>query len=180
MQRTSSPALAQILYIGAMIAVVLASFLLTLWIVDPRRAERTKSMAGNVGPLATHRVTTVEDLRRVARDAGLKLSSHMKGHIDTINRLNDRDIVISGWLADPEYGDGTPLRIIAFVRGPVAGDTETKGDRPDVTHALGLEFGSEKNVAFQLSFACPSADQPIVVGLGPRRQYLPLPIGPCP
>jgi len=164
-----------------MIAVVLAFFLLTLWIIEPHRAERNDNMvAADIGPLAAQLVATDEDLRRAARDAGLQRSFYMKGHIDTINRVNDRDIAISGGLADPEYGDGTPLRIIVFVGGPASGDTETKGDRPDVTHALGLDFGSEKNVAFQLSFACQPGDRPVVVGLGARRQYLPLSIDPCP
>jgi hypothetical protein len=169
------------LYGGSMIAVALVSFLLTLWLIKPRPAlEPPNYTAADIGPLAAQRVVAYEDVGRAAREAGLKLSRSMKGHIDTISRVNDREVAIAGWLADPEYGDGTPLKIVAFVGGPVVGNTDTKGDRPDVTHALGLEFGSEKNVAFQLNFACRPADQPVLVGLGSRSQYLPLPIGPCP
>lgn len=161
--------------------MALVSFLLTLWLIEPHPALQPSGYkAPDIGPLAAQHVAAYEDLRRAASEAGLKLSLHMKGHVDTISRINDREVAVAGWLADPEYGDGTPLRIIVFVGGPVVGRTDTKGDRPDVTHALGLEFGSEKNVAFRLNFACRPADQPVLIGLGSRSQYLPLPIGPCP
>ncbi|MFL6796348.1 MAG: hypothetical protein ACJ8F3_02935, partial [Xanthobacteraceae bacterium] len=78
------------------------------------------------------------------------------------------------------YGDGTPLKLVVFLAGASVVRTETKGERPDVTAALGLDFGSEKNVAFKMTFDCEHGQQPVVVGLGVRRQYLPLTATACP
>ena len=104
----------------------------------------------------------------------------MRASVDSVSRVNEREVAVIGWLADPENGDGTPLKVVVFVGGSVAGSTDTKGERPDVTQAVGLGSGSEKNVAFQLQFVCRPADQAVAIGLGPRRQYLPLPMNPCP
>jgi hypothetical protein len=101
------------------------------------------------------------------------------GHIDALTRINERDVALAGWLADPE-GDASPLQLIVFVSGSVAATTQTKGERPDVTKALVLAFGSEKNVAFGVSFPCAAGQQPVVVGVGMKRQYFPLTLPPCP
>ena len=103
----------------------------------------------------------------------------MNGSVDGISRINDREVKISGWLADPD-GDATPLSIMVFVSGPVAATTRTQGERPDVTHHMALSFGAEKNVAFEVSFGCPIGSQPVVVGLGTNKTYFPLPSPPCP
>jgi hypothetical protein len=124
-------------------------------------------------------VTDYSKLRRAAREAGLKLSVDMVGTIDGCSRVNERDVAISGWLADPE-GDSNPLKLIVFVGGSVAATMQTNGERPDVTRTIGLAFGTEKNVMFGVNFACSIGQQPVVVGLGIKRQYFPLPLPPCP
>jgi len=40
-----------------------------------------------------------------------------------------------------------------------------------VTTALGLAFGAEKNVTFQVTVACRSGGEPIVVGVGVDEDY---------
>ena len=63
--------------------------------------------------------------------------------------------------------------------GAVAAKTQTKGERPDVTEAVHLGFGAEKNISFSVSFRCRPGEQPVIVGIGTARQYIPLTSGPC-
>ncbi len=86
---------------------------------------------------------------------------------------------MAGWLADTG-GDATPLHILVFIGGPVVATAETKGARPDVTAAIGLAFGAEKNVAFSFKFSCGPGVQPVVVGVGQKGQYIPLESKKCP
>src|SRR2546423_851296 len=79
--------------------------------------------------------------------------------------VNEREVMVGGWLADPE-GDATPIQLVVFVAGAVAARTQTQGERPDVTREFSLYFGSEKNVAFQATFACRSGEQPVAVAVG--------------
>jgi len=118
-------------------------------------------------------------LIEAAISLGLQSSRQMSANIDGISRINDREVVVRGWLADPG-GDATPLKLLIFVAGKLAAATDTHGERPDVAKALALTFGAEKNVAFQASFGCPPGQQPIMVGLGIEKQYLPIKSPPCP
>jgi hypothetical protein len=168
------------IYIAALL-VLFGSFFLTLWLLDGGRDEPLDSTnaRSNIERLADQRVTNYAELIGAARETRLKLSMQMIGNIDAINRINDREVTIAGWLADPD-GDATPLDVMVFVSGTVAATTQTKGEREDVTRAKGLEFGTGKNVVFQVNFSCPKGIQPVVVGLGMKRQYLPLKSPPCP
>jgi hypothetical protein len=169
------------IYIGVLLAVLLGSFFLTLWLLD----EGNDDLVNSTDPrsdgerLASHRVANYSDLRNAARDAKLRFSMSIIGTVDSLTRINERDVTLSGWLADPE-GDSTPLQVMVFVSGSIAATTQTKGERPDVTSAKGLAFGTEQNVVFQVSFACPAGQQPVIVGLGMKRQYFPLEPPRCP
>jgi hypothetical protein len=103
----------------------------------------------------------------------------MAGGLDGLTRINERDVSMTGWLADPQ-GDATPQQLLVYVSGALAVQGETKGERPDVANARGLAFGTEKNVAFALNFACSKGEKLIVVGLGSRNQYIPVASPPCP
>jgi hypothetical protein len=103
----------------------------------------------------------------------------MQGAIDAISRINDREVKIAGWMADPQGGD-TPLNVLVFVDGGMMGAARTQGERPDVTKGLGLTFGAEKNVALEVTFACSSGQQPIVVGVGVDEDYFLLMSPRCP
>jgi hypothetical protein len=175
------PSMRRPVYIGVLLAVLLGSFFLTLWQMDDGSDDALDSTDARSASkrLASQRVTNYAELIGAAREARLNLSRQIIGIVDSISRINDREVTISGWLADPE-GDATPLNVMVFVAGSVVATTQTKGERVDVTRAEGLSFGSEQNVAFQVRFSCPTGNQPVVVGLGVKRQYLPLKSPPCP
>ena len=103
----------------------------------------------------------------------------MEGSIDAMTRINDREVAVRGWLVDPN-GDGTPLKLLVFVAGKFVVATETQGERPDVTRALALTLGAEKNVSVQVSASCAPGQQPIMVGLGTGTQYVHIRSAPCP
>jgi hypothetical protein len=171
----------KLVYIGVLLAALSGSFFLTPWWLDDGRdssvdASDTRSDSER---LASQRVTDYSELRRAAGKAGLRPSLDMIGTIEGYSRVNERDVTISGWLADPE-GDANPLKVMVFVAGSVAGMTETNGERAEVTRLKGLAFGTEKNVVFGVAFPCQAGQQPVVVGLGIRRQYFPLVLRPCP
>jgi hypothetical protein len=96
-----------------------------------------------------------------------------------ISRINERDVKIEGWLADPQ-GNSTPLELFVFMDGPMVAAGQTKGERPDVTNAINLGHGAEKNIAFSLTFACQPGGRPVVVGVEGEKQYIPLPSKECP
>jgi hypothetical protein len=66
------------------------------------------------------------------------------------------------------------------VGGTLAAKGQTKGERPDVTRSLGLAFGTEKNIIFQIAFACRTGDQPVVAGVGLAQRYFPMAVSKCP
>jgi hypothetical protein len=153
--------------------VLLGSFFLTLWLTEP------EDLRPAIERLATLRVSNDSELAEATVAVGLRLSPRMKGNIDRVSRTNNRDVTMAGWLADPE-GDGTPLDVVVFVAGTMVARTATNGERPDVTQAVGLAFGVEKNVSFQVSFTCGAGEQPVVAGLGAEKQYFPLVSPRCP
>ena len=60
-------------------------------------------------------------------------------------------------------------------------NVETKGERKDVTEAIHLGFGAEKNVAFYFKFNCTPGAEPIVLGIDDKSgQYIRLMTGRCP
>src|SRR5262245_16670951 len=111
-----------LVYIGLLVAALLGSFFLTLWQLDERRegAVDPTDARSDSERLASQQVTNYSELRRAARKAGLKLSTDMIANVEGYSRVSERDVAISGWLADPE-GDGTPLKIVVFVAGSIAG-----------------------------------------------------------
>ena len=164
----------------ACLIVAVGSFLLTLWLAeDGNRSSGAMDARSASERLASRRVANLAELPRVAEEIGLKLSGGMAGIIDKISRINEREVTITGWLADPQ-GDATPQQLIVFVSGALAGKGQTNGERPDVTSLKGLAFGTEKNVLFAVNFGCPTGGQPVVVGLGSRNQYFPMTSPPCP
>jgi len=169
----------RIVYFGTLAAVLVGSFLLTLWYIDTTSSPVSTDTRPDRERLAERRVSDYDELGSAAGSVGLRFSRRLQGNIEAINRINERDVSIAGWFADPE-GDATPLDIIVFVGGRVAAKTQTKGERPDVTRTLGLGFGAEKNVAFQVNFSCRAGDQPVVVGLGTGKRYFPLVARRCP
>ena len=168
----------RLLFIGTLAIVFSGSFLLTLWFADTGPSKSRDARPGSE-QLADRKVSDYSELSRVASALGLTLSRRMQGALDGAGRNNERDVSYLGWLADPD-GDATPLKIVVFVAGRPVATAQTNGERPDVTRLLGLAFGAEKNVAFEVKFSCRAGEVPVVVGLGTSRQYFPFPTRPCP
>lgn len=167
-------------FLGGLAAVLICSFLFTLWITAPETVPDA-AVTDNRPPavrLASRRVSSVVDLIDAARAVGVTFSPRMKGNINSIRRLSDRDVSIEGWLADLD-GDATPITILVFQSGSVT-FAQTKGERQDVTASIGLGLGAEKNVSFQATFNCKVGERPLVIGLGKDRRYTRLTAPKCP
>ena len=60
----------------------------------------------------------------------------------------------------------------SFIRGGKSvAIGKTIGERQDVTAAFGLTNGKLKNIAFKVTFNCTAGLMPMIVGIGPDRQY---------
>ena len=165
---------------GLLLAALLGSFFVTLKLLDtgapPSTAEIDQSDAGR---LASRSVSDRSELIEAAVGMGLHASARMRGSVDAIKRIDESKIAIAGWLVDPN-SEGEFLDVIVFIAGKKGGMTQTRGERPDVTKALGLSAGAEKNVAFHVSSRCKVGDQLVIVGVGTDKQYLYLSSARCP
>jgi hypothetical protein len=162
-------------FLGLLLAVLLASFFGTLWLTGGSVPPESRSAAEQ---LASYSISHRSDLIEAAVASGLHTSSAMKGNIDVMTRVNDREVTIQGWLADP-VGDTASIAII-FVDGKHVATTHTQGERPDVTKALGLASDAKQNVALTVTFECRAGARPLIVGLGSDNQYVAVASPPCP
>jgi hypothetical protein len=152
-------------------AVVLCiSFFSTLWLTEPEAAPQR---------LEDQRISYYSDLPTASQNAGLRYSKEMKVGIDEFSRINEREVKVSGWVADPP-GDSIPSKLLVFLNGSMVASGQTSGERPEVTQALHLSHGAEKNLAFSLAFNCRPGDRPVVLGVGGRKQYVLLVTETCP
>jgi hypothetical protein len=152
------------IYIICGAAVLFGSFFITLWLTEPQSPPER---------LEDQRISNYSDLSNATQNVGLRLSEQMKGEVDSINRITEREVKMEGWLADPQ-GNSTPLELFVFMDGSMVAAAQTKGERPDVTNAIHLSHGAEKNVGFSLTFSCRPGGRPVVVGVEGRTQYIPL------
>ena len=103
----------------------------------------------------------------------------MQGVVDAISRINEREVKIVGWLADPQV-NFTALELFVFIDGSMVAAAQTKGERPDVANAINLSHGAEKNIAYSLTFSCRPGGRPVFVGVEGRKQYIPVQSKECP
>src|SRR5260370_38939489 len=126
--------------VGILLATLIGSFFATVWLADtgtpPNPVDDDRSDAER---LASRNIFNRADLIEAAVWPGLHSSDSMKGVMDEISRINDGDITVRGWLADPG-GDAAPLTVVVFAAGKKAATAQTSGERPDVTKTLGLAF----------------------------------------
>jgi hypothetical protein len=160
----------RIIYIIVGAVVLFSSFFITLWLTEPR---------SGIQRFAAERITNYSDLTNAAQNIGFRVSEGMKGNIDGLKRTNGPEVNMWGWLADPQ-GNSAPLSVLVFMDGLMVATAQTKGERLDVTDSLHLGFGADKNVAFSLNFNCRPGDQPVVVGVNEKNQYIPLKAQKCP
>jgi hypothetical protein len=165
-------------YIVGGAAVLFGSFFTTLWLTEPD-VPKVVDTRSDTERLAVQRVSSYPELNDAAASAGLRFSPQLQGVVDGIDRANEHEVNLVGWLADPN-GDATPLHILVFIGGSMVANTQTNGERPDVTKAISLGFGAEKNVSFSFKFNCDPGVQPVVVGVGEKGQYIPLQSKKCP
>jgi hypothetical protein len=184
-----------IIYVICGAAVLFGSFFITLWLTEPEISVAPKIAADGhsaaVAPkiaadgrsaaerLATQRIVSYSDLEKAAQNAGLRLSEQMKGVIDVMARVNEGEVHMEGWLADPQ-GSSTPLDVLVFMGGSMVATAQTKGERPDVTSFFHLGLGAKENTLFSLDFNCRTGDLSIVVGLDKKDQYILLQPKQCP
>jgi hypothetical protein len=164
-----------LLFFAASVAV----FFLTLRLFDPTRPGTPLNSGAATDRLATQTIPSLAELPTVASEAGLKFARSMHGHTDVLSRINKREVMMGGWIADLD-GDATPNELFVFVGGALRARTKTAGERPDVQQALNLYFGTEKNVGFQVAFACGPGEQPVAVALGKDDRYFGLNTPHCP
>jgi hypothetical protein len=160
--------------IGFLAAILLGNLVLLL--TQPRTTSARPDPADH-RPIAerfsSQRVSTLSDLTGAASAVGLALSRRTMGRVEGVSRADARDVTMTGWLVD-RYGDATPLTVMVFVGGAMVATTRTEGERPDVAGMVGLGFGAEKNIRYSISFPCRTGEQPIIIGLGPKAEYVPL------
>jgi hypothetical protein len=162
-------------YVVFLLAVLFGSFFITLSLTEPQVVSEPDNRS-DPERLAAYPIKDSSDLMKSAQDINLIPSPKLSGHIDVIRRIDERDVVLAGWAADRE---GTPLEVLIFVAGQLVATTHTAGERPDVTAALQLGFGAQKNVILSANFTCRKGDRPVVVVIK-EKQYMHLQSEPCP
>jgi|SRR5271169_314721 len=169
----------RLVQIGLPAAALFGSFFITLWLTALDNPG-TRPIAGANPYDAEKLVSNDFDLLTAAGEVvALPLSQRMTGNIDIINRTSELEVSVVGWTADTE-GDGTPTRILVFAGDALVAATQTKGERSDVTQALHLGSGPEKNVSFSVKFNCGPGDQFVVIAIAASKQYFPLGSKQCP
>jgi hypothetical protein len=113
-------------------------------------------------------VSDDESLSDAAINAGLRPSLTLKGAVDKLVRLNDRNISISGWSADSN-GNGVPITVIGFSDGKPALQTNTNGPRPDVANYLKLSNEAALNIVFEGVVACRAGAPLFLIAVAGNR-----------
>ena len=149
-------------------AVLCGSFFITLRLIEPEAPPQR---------LEDQRISHYNDLPTAAQNAGLRYSQEMKGSVDGFSRINEGEVKVDGWIADP-LGDSTPSKVLVFLNGSLVASGQTSGERPDLMRALNLRH--DENLAFSLAFNCRPGDKPVVLGVGGRKQYILMQTKECP
>src|SRR5258708_17917318 len=104
------PSMRRLVYIGVLLAALLGSFFLTLWQLDDGRDDPVDSTDARSDSerLASQRVADYSEVRHATGKAALRLSMTMIGTIYAYSHINEVEVAISVWLADPEV-DASPL-----------------------------------------------------------------------
>jgi len=102
--------------------------------------------------------------------AGFRPSFDVRMAIDELRRGDDGGIRIAGWAADVR-GQGAPLNLLVFAAGRLVYDTQTAGERPDVTQELKLSVPSARNVKYDGTFTCVTGQKLIVAVVSRSKRY---------
>ena len=157
-----------IVYIIGGAVVLCGSFFITLWLTEPEAPPQR---------LEDQRISHYNDLPTAAQNAGLRYSEQMKGNVDVFSRINEGEVKVDGWIADP-LGDSTPSKVLVFLNGSLVASGQTSGESPVLMKALHLSHS--ENLVFSLAFNCRPGDKPVVLGVGGRKQYILMQTKECP
>ena len=161
-------------------ASLVGSFFITLWLTEPDTTNPANAGA-KLDPIERLRRSQVYNdasLASAARAANLVPLEDVRGNIDEIGRLPDRQVRIAGWAVNLS-GDGTPLTLIAFTggRGTLLGKTD--GPREDVTKALGLSARTARHVQIAGLVQCERGEVIVVVAIDKDSVYAPIKFDRC-
>src|SRR5262245_47266916 len=85
-----------------LVAVALCSFGLTLWATAPTTAPSgSGDFHSDVERIASYGISSQTALIEAALSIGYSRSRQMAANVDGMNRINDREVAVQGWLADP-------------------------------------------------------------------------------
>lgn len=164
------------------VAAFLGAFLVTYWITEPEAdPDLVVPFAGikEAGErLARADASTHTELLAAARNAGLQSSSDFKGFVEQIRRVGE-EAEMAGWVVDMR-GIGEPTRLFVFAAGKLTGQTESKGERQDVTRVLDLTNDVKGNVSFSLRLRCQTGDVIRTIAVNPYGNYFALNSERCP
>src|SRR6516164_5696352 len=117
-----------IVYIIGGAVVLCGSFFITLWLTEPEAPPQR---------LEDQRISHYNDLPTAAQNAGLRYSEQMKGSVDALSRINEREVKIGGWVVDP-LGDSTPSKVFVFLNGSLVASGQTSGEHLGLMKAFHL------------------------------------------
>jgi hypothetical protein len=158
--------------LGGLLTIV--AFFVTLWLTEPELPP-----GSGIATLAKAPVAGSAELLAAIDAAGLARSELVRGNIDTLNRLDGSRVAMSGWAAQVN-GVGSPLSVMAFPDAQHVFQTETKGERADVTSALRLSAGAAANVGFALVLSCRPGQRVMVIAATQSNLFTPLEAPVCP
>jgi hypothetical protein len=116
--------------------VLCGSFFIALWLTASEAPPQQ---------LEDQRISNYSDLPTAAQNAGLRYSEQMIWSIDEFSRINEREVKVGGWVADP-LGDSILSKVFVFLNGSVVASAQTSGKPPDLMKALYLSH--DENLVF--------------------------------
>lgn len=153
------------IWIAGALTLVL-SFVVTL-----RLTEVARPPSPAVAAMMRSAVFDRRTLMAAIKAAGLKGSQTVKGAIDEVARLDDRQVSVAGWAGEIGNG-GAPLDVLVFVDGENRLRIQTGGKHADVTGALGLsDVATARDVAFRGAVACSRGQKLIIVAIADGGNY---------
>ena len=162
-------------------SVLILSFTITLWLIEP--AVPPVPPVDKINSLAAAAVFDEGALSAAARTAGLIYSSYVMGSVDVLSRVDANHVGISGWAVETiaaTTARGAPITVMAFGGGRRIFSVETKGERSDVTSALKLTEETAENVAFAGRLECSPGQKLLIVGATLSGTYALLATKNCP
>ncbi len=147
---------------GATVAVT--AFGVALWFTRP------VELPPGVAVLASATISDASGLMAAVQTAGLRGTSDVKGAIESLTRIDDARVAITGWAAD-KTASSPSLTIVAFAGGRHAMTAVTNGPRKDVARMLGLSDANTRYVSFEATLACSPHQNLVVVAVTADGTY---------